>query len=147
MKKSTICKLFLDIYSRMLENNIKISKNIVLDFDVQEADIKNIFAFCTNEIDIDNVEDGYIILGDSKSTNCSVVSLNPNILKLNLNNPINVELIRNTIAHELIHTVSGCANHNAKFLKLGKIAKKILNLNNDVGFSGTEEESKILAGL
>ena len=147
MKKNTIYKLFLDIYSRMLENNIKISKNIVLDFDIQEADIKSIFAFCTNEIDIDNVEDGYIILGNSKSSICSIISLNPNILKLNLNNPINVELIRNTIAHELIHTVHGCSEHNTRFLKLGKLAKKILNLNNDVGFSGTVEESKILAGL
>lgn len=146
INKSSIYKLFENIYSNMLENDIKISKNIVIDFNISKSDLKSIFAFCTNKIDIDST-DGYLILGDSKSTNCSVISLNPNILKLNLKDLVDFELIRNTIAHELIHTVSGCVDHNAKFLKLGKLAKKILKLNNDVGFIGTEEETKILTLL
>ncbi len=144
IKKSDIYKLFESIYSNMLENDIKISKNIVVDFNISKSDMKDIFAFCTNKMDIDST-DGYLILGNSKSTNCSVISLNPNILKLNLKNSVELELIRNTIAHELIHTVRGCFDHNAKFLKLGKLTKEILNLNNDVEFVGTEEETKILA--
>lgn len=146
IKKSDIYKLFENIYSDMLENDIRISNNIVIDFDISKSDLKNIFAFCINKIEIDSTDE-YLILGDSKDANCSVISLNPNILKLNLKDIVDYELIRNTIAHELIHTVEGCADHNAKFLRISKKAKDILNLMNNIEYVGTELETKILANI
>ena len=39
IEKSNIYKLFENIYSDMLENDIKISKNIVVDFNISKSDM------------------------------------------------------------------------------------------------------------
>ena len=49
------------------------------------------------------------------------ISISENCFK----EPDYVNFIRNTMAHELIHTVEGCFNHGAGFKAYGKIAEKL----------------------
>ncbi len=135
MKRSELIRIFEEIYNKMLP--LGVSKNIVVNFRIPKEDSSKVFAYCTADIFIDDIK-GTHIYNDYDDDFGSEISLNPKLTKSNL------ECIRNTIAHELIHTIKGCDNHGAKFLRIGKRVKKLLNLENDVLRSGTKEESIFL---
>lgn len=137
MKREECYKVFDEIYSKM--ETLGVAKTVVLNFKVPKKEQGYIFAYCLNDQYTDEVKGHCVCFKDSEY--CSEISLNPKVLKMNL------ETIRNTIAHELVHTIKGCDDHNEKFLKKGKRAKKILGLVDEVGFCGTQEETDILANL
>lgn len=137
MTRKELYELFRGIYLEFKENKVKVPKCVVVNFRVPRKEQNHIFGYCLNEQNICEV-DGYFISSDPDVDECSEISINPKILKMNL------ECIKGTIAHELIHTVSGCDDHNEKFLRVGKKVKKFLHLENEIEFVGTQEESDIL---
>lgn len=140
MTREEVKQLFTEIYNTLTEHKIKLAPCVVLNFKVPKDEQKYVFGYCLNDQCVFEVK-GYCLTTDLDVDLCSEISLNPKVLKMNL------ECIRSTIAHELIHTVKGCEEHNEKFLKVGTKVKKILNLENDLEFYGTQEESDILWNL
>jgi len=137
MTKEQCYKLFDEIYVGL--EKLGVAKTVVLNFRVPRKEQGYIFAYCLNDQYTDEVKGHCVCLEDDEF--CSEISLNPRVLKME------TETIRNTLAHELIHTIKGCDDHNDKFLKKGKRARKILDLKDEVGFCGTLEESEILERL
>ena len=50
------------------------------------------------------------------------------------------ESVRNTLAHELVHTCEGCMNHGAGFQRIGKMVEERLGI--PVNRTATKEESE-----
>lgn len=149
MNKKEFLAVFSEIY-RLLKR-VHVDNTIVVNFSIPKAEQDYIFAYCVRDICVFDYK-GEIFTNDGNTDEIyeldsgSVISFNPRLLKMD------TECIRNTIAHELIHTVDGCEHHNSKFLRMSGLAFKVLkntefNLLNEIDFIGTSEESELLQKL
>ncbi len=50
------------------------------------------------------------------------------------------ETVRNTLAHELVHTCRGCMNHGVTFQRIGQLVEKTFGI--EVNRTATREESE-----
>lgn len=134
MTRKDLINVFVDVYEDL--KPLKIAKNVVVNFNIPKDEQDFIFGYCINDMIIDEVKGEHIYNGDDVYG--SEISLNPRLTKFPM------ETIINTIAHELVHTIKGCDDHNKKFKTMGKKAKAILNLHEDIDYSGTVSESELL---
>jgi hypothetical protein len=144
MTKKEFYEVFRNIYN--VGAGVKVCKSIVVNFSVPKAERDFIFAYSLMD-NVFNHKGEFFYYGDGNlQDDGAVLSFNPKLLKMS------DECIRNTIAHELVHTVKGCDDHNAKFLKVGKKYFELLKnseypLENPIEFIGTQEESDLLMKL
>lgn len=124
MKKEEILqKIFIEVKENLKNINIPVSDDISYDIKLSKA--KRKWGSCK--------------MSKGKEDYRFYISISENCFK----EPDYIQFIRNTMAHELIHTVKGCFNHGAKFQRYARKAAVLgytVNTTSKSSIEKTDEE-------